>query len=86
MDSDVSTDVAQLTPERQNALLSDLNSWATLHQVIVEINSENELKWMMKAEQIGKNRIRILERIYSRYCVIRKERERRELSEGKLPF
>ena len=77
---------AQITVERQNSLLSDLRSWATLHQIIVEINSEQELRWLMHAEQAGQNRIRILERIYSRYCVLRKERERRELAEGKLPF
>lgn len=71
--------------DRQKSLLSDLRSWATLHQIITGIDSEDELVWMMQAEHTGQNRIRVLERIHSRYCVLRRERERRELSEGKLP-
>ena len=71
--------------DRQKTLLSDLRSWATLHVVITSIDSEEELIWMMHAEIAGQNRIRVLERIHSRYCVLRRERERRELSEGKLP-
>lgn len=71
--------------DRQKTLLSDLRSWATLHVVITSIDSEEELIWMMHAEKAGQNRIRVLERIHSRYCVLRRERERRELSEGKLP-
>ena len=71
--------------DRQKSLLSDLRSWATLHVVITSIDSEEELTWMMQAEQVGQNRIRVLERLHSRYCVLRRERERRELSEGKLP-
>ena len=40
----------------------------------------------MLAEQAGKNRIRILERLLSRYNKLRLERERRELSKAQLPF
>lgn len=76
--------VAGLT-DRQKTLLSNLRSWATLHVVITTVDDEAELIWMMQAELVGQNRIRILERIHSRYCVLRRERERRELSEGKLP-
>ena len=71
--------------DRQKTLLSNLRSWATLHVVITTVDDEAELIWMMQAELVGQNRIRILERIHSRYCVLRRERERRELSEGKLP-
>lgn len=72
--------------ERQVMLLNDLRSWATLQPHITTIDSEDEAKWLMHAEQHGKNRIRILERIHSRYNKLRLERERRELSKGVLPF
>jgi len=72
--------------ERQHLLLNDLRSWATLQPHITTIDSEDEAKWLMHAEQAGKNRIRILERIHSRYNKLRLERERRELSKGILPF
>ena len=78
-------DVNTLT-ERQSMLLNDLRSWATLQPHITTIHSEEEAKWLMLAEQAGKNRIRILERLLSRYNKLRLERERRELSKGKLPF
>ena len=71
---------------RQNELLNDLRSWATLQPHITTIDSEDEAKWLMRAEQSGKNRIRILERLHSRYNKLRLERERRELSKGVLPF
>lgn len=72
--------------ERQLMLLNDLRSWATLQAHITTIDSEDEAKWLMRAEQAGKNRIRILERLHSRYNKLRLERERRELSKGMLPF
>ena len=72
--------------ERQQMLLSNLRSWATLQPHITTIGSEDEAKWLMCAEQAGKNRIRILERLLSRYNKLRLERERRELSKGQLPF
>ena len=72
--------------ERQQMLLNDLKSWATLQQHITTIDSEEEARWLMEAEQSGKNRIRILERLLSRYNKLRLERERRELARGKLPF
>lgn len=78
-------DVNTLT-ERQSMLLNELRSWATLQPHITTIDSENEAKWLMRAEQAGKNRIRILERLHSRYNKLRLERERRELSKGVLPF
>lgn len=78
-------DVDTLTA-RQNLLLNDLRSWATLQPHITTIDSENEARWLMLAEQAGKNRIRILERLHSRYNKLRLERERRELSKGILPF
>ena len=71
---------------RQHLLLTDLRSWATLQPHITTIDSEDEAKWLMRAEQAGKNRIRILERLHSRYNKLRLERERRELSKGVLPF
>ena len=80
-----SQDVVVLTG-RQSMLLRDLGSWATLQQHITTIDSEEEAQWLMRAEQSGKNRIRILERLLSRYNRIRLERERRDLSLGKLPF
>lgn len=72
--------------DRQRMLLNDLRSWATLQEHITTIDSEDEAKWLMQAEQAGKNRIRILERLHSRYNKLRLERERRELSNGTLPF
>lgn len=72
--------------DRQAMLLKDLSSWATLQQHITTIDSEEEAQWLMRAEQAGKNRIRILERLLSRYNRLRLERERRELAFGKLPF
>lgn len=78
-------DVNTMT-ERQSMLLNELRSWATLQPHITTIDSENEAKWLMRAEQAGKNRIRILERLHSRYNKLRLERERRELSKGVLPF
>ena len=77
---------AQPSSERRTVLFSHLRSWAGLHEIITALNNEAEIKWMMQTEVAGSNRIRILERLYSRYCVLRKERERRGLSEGKLPF
>ena len=71
---------------RQKTLLTDLRSWATLQPHITTIDVEDEAKWLMLAEQAGKNRIRILERLLSRYNRLRLERERRELAKGKLPF
>lgn len=81
----LSLDVDSLT-NRQRILLNDLKSWATLQPQITTIDSEDEARWLMVAEQAGKNRIRILERLHSRYNKLRLERERRELSKGKLPF
>lgn len=79
------SDNAQLS-DRQSQLLTDLRSWATLQEIITDLSDEQELKWLMQAEQNGQNRIRVLNRLYSRFCVVRKERELRDISEGKLPF
>ena len=78
-------DVNTLTA-RQSELLGAVRSWATLQPYITTIDDEQEAKWLMLAEQAGKNRIRILERLLSRYNKLRLERERRELSKGVLPF
>ena len=72
--------------QEQEGMLSDLNSWATLQGLLGKLTKEEDIKFLMRAEQQGKDRIRILDRLYSRYNVLRRERERRELSEGKLPF
>jgi len=72
--------------ERQRILLRDLSSWATLQQHITTLDTEDEVRWLMRAEQAGKGRIRILERLLSRFNKLRLERERRELAHGKLPF
>lgn len=71
---------------RQLQLLDILKSWATVQEVIAELEDEEELRWLMQAERNGTNRLRLLNRLYSRYSVVRKNREIRELSEGKLPF
>ena len=76
---------SNLSSEREG-MLSDLNSWATLQGLLPKLSTEDDVQFLMKSEQQGKNRIRIIDRLYSRYCVIRKERERRDLSVGKLPF
>lgn len=74
-----------LSPEREG-MLSDLNSWATLQGLLVKLVDEDTVQFLMKAERQGKNRIRIIDRLYSRYNVLRRERERRDLSSGILPF
>ena len=74
----------QLT-DRQQELLRDLKSWATLQEIITKLDDENEIKWLMEAEQKGQNRLRVITRLYSRMCVLRKEREIRQLGEGVLP-
>lgn len=76
---------SNLSSEREG-MLSDLNSWATLQGLLPKLSTEDDVQFLMKSEQQGKNRIRIIDRLYSRYCVIRKERERRDLASGKLPF
>ena len=85
MREDELPNISTLSPEREG-MLSDLNSWATLQGLLPKLNTEDDVQFLMKSEQQGKNRIRIIDRLYSRYCVIRKERERRDLSVGKLPF
>ena len=85
MREDELPNISTLSPEREG-MLSDLNSWATLQRLLPKLNTEDDVQFLMKSEQQGKNRIRIIDRLYSRYCVIRKERERRDLSVGKLPF
>ena len=71
--------------ERQQTLLSDLRSWATLQPHITELDSMEEVRWLMLAEQAGKNRIRILERLLSRFNKLRLEHDRRQLAKGVLP-
>lgn len=71
---------------RQLQLLDILKSWATVQEVIANLDDEYELQWLMQAELNGSNRLRLLNRLYSRYSVLRKGREIRELGEGKLPF
>ena len=85
MREDELPNISTLSPEREG-MLSDLNSWATLQGLLPKLNTEDDVQFLMRSEQQGKNRIRIIDRLYSRYCVIRKERERRDLSVGKLPF
>ena len=71
---------------REEELLRNLKSWATLHTFITSITDENEVYWLIKAEQSGGKRLRALNRIYSRLNVLRKERELRQLAEGHWPF
>ena len=85
MREDELPNISTLSPEREG-MLSDLNSWATLQGLLPKLNTEDDVQFLMKSEQQGKNRIRIIDRLYSRYCVLRKERERRDLASGKLPF
>ena len=85
MREDELPNISTLSPEREG-MLSDLNSWATLQGLLPKLTTEDDVQFLMKSEQQGKNRIRIIDRLYSRYCVLRKERERRDLASGKLPF
>ena len=85
MREDEPPNISTLSPERE-VMLSELNSWATLQGLLPKLETEEDVEFLMKSEQQGKNRIRIIDRLYSRYCVIRKERERRDLSVGRLPF
>lgn len=75
----------ELSQARCLELNSWLRSWATLQPHITDLDSESEIIWMMKSEQNGRDRIRILERLLSRYNKLRHERERRELQAGILP-
>lgn len=81
----MSLNVDTLT-DRQKELLVAIRSWATLQPYITTIDSEEEARWLMLVEQAGKDRIRIIERLHSRYNKLRLERERRDLSKGRLPF
>jgi hypothetical protein len=72
--------------ERAQYLVSLIRSWATLSPHITELELESELKFMIMCEQGGKDRIRLLERLLSRYSKLRSERERRDLQSGILPF
>jgi len=74
------------TDSVQETLLAQLNSWATLQPILNTLDKEDDLKFLMHAEQASKNRIRIIDRLYARYNVLRRERERRELASGILPF
>lgn len=74
-----------LSPERE-VMLSNLSSWATLQPILNTLRTEGDVQFLMVAEQNGKNRIRIIDRLYARYNVLRRERERRELAAGILPF
>lgn len=85
MREDELPNISTLSPEREG-MLSDLNSWATLQGLLPQLKTEDDVQFLMKSEQQGKNRIRIIDRLYSRYSVLRKERERRDLASGKLPF
>ena len=85
MSQDSLPNISTLSPEREG-MLSDLNSWATLQGLLTRLDDEETVQFLMRSEQQGKNRIRILDRLYSRYNVLRRERERRDLSNGKLPF
>ena len=75
----------QNTPTRE-AMASALSSWATLQPILNTLDNEEDLKFMMRREQTGKNRIRIIDRLFARYSVLRRERERRELAAGIFPF
>lgn len=93
MNTELSTESsAQDTPLVENFqskeynLLRNLKSWATLHSFITEIKDEAELYWLIRAELKGGKRLRVLNRIYSRLNVLRKERELRQLAEGEWPF
>lgn len=70
---------------RIEQLRKDLQSWATLQDVITTL-SETEAKELMFIERAGSNRPRVVFRLYSRFCLKRKERELAELGENKWPF
>jgi len=74
------------TSQARDGMLSDLNSWATLQGLLPKLDNEADVRFLMTAEQSGKNRIRIIDRLYARYSVLRRERERRDLASGTLPF
>lgn len=83
--STLNTEGAQLTT-RQQELLRDLRSWATFQPLVSTIDDEDELYWLIAAERQTQKRSRIIDRIYSRLCVVRKERELSELGAFKWPF
>ena len=57
-----------------------LRTWVTLQKYITKI-TEEEARQLLRAEKRGKNRLSFLNRIYSRYSVLRHRRETRELLE-----
>lgn len=85
MEAQLNLDINTLSPEREG-MLSDLNSWATLQGLLLKLDKEEDILFLMKAESQNKNRIRIIDRLYSRYNVLRRERERRNLAKGILPI
>lgn len=73
-------------PDRKLELVNAQRSWATLQPILMSLDDLATLEWMMRYEQVTKNRIRILDRIYSRWNKLRQEADRRNLSKGILPF
>ena len=65
MREDELPNISTLSPEREG-MLSDLNSWATLQGLLPKLNTEDDVQFLMRSEQQGKNRIRIIDRLYSR--------------------
>lgn len=76
---------AQPDTGRMEQLYAALTSWATLQSIITTL-TETEAQLLMHRERASSNRPRVVFRLYSRYCLKRKERELQELGENKWPF
>ena len=56
-----------------------LSNWVKLSKHLLTLNSEEELLKVLKTEIISKQRVDVIQRIYSRYNRIRMKREFKEI-------
>jgi hypothetical protein len=63
--------------EEMKALLASLK-WATLNAYLRESTDEEVILAMYEIERSGEKRFRFVDRLYSRYSKLRRDRERRE--------
>jgi hypothetical protein len=54
-------------------------TWAELNKKLRKVTSEFEVQHMITEEQANGGRTRWIHRMYARYGVLRKKRERREM-------
>ena len=55
-------------------------TWKQLNDILRGTKKEDEVLAILKAEQANEKRPRFIKRIWSRYSVLRKKREKKELA------